>query len=223
APAMIVALEEKAGPYGSMKLIDRIAMLGLYNEIYQISAEPAYLKKAGQIASTFTIDDKEKWFEPFGAKYMADLAVALHHYRWLADDEDYGTLAKWLTERLIISLSQGFTGSDIYYVAQAYQIVHSECIHLGVVAKSDDPVAQEMLKAALSGWDPRKIAQLLEPERDKDLIERKFYAVMDKPVAYTCIDDMCYPPVYTSDDMKKQMSEVVTDLATESDQEKDEN
>ncbi|HDS29822.1 MAG TPA: hypothetical protein ENN67_02135 [Firmicutes bacterium] len=219
AVSMTKSLARKAGDIESMKLSDRIYMLDLYNEIYQLTGDVSFLESGSEIAATFPEEEIDDWYDPSMAAFMSDCALSLYYYGWLTEDEEARKTADAIIEKTVGYADLGMFGEmDRVRLAYAIMVINSKCIHVAVIAGVNDPAGRSLLKTGLKGWDPRKIAQILDPERDEELIEKKGYYPMDTAMAFVCIDDMCYPPESESEGLGKVIAEVREDLAIKLDE-----
>ncbi len=215
APSMLAAMEQRINLEhpDTMRLADRIYMLDLLIEMYQTTGDVALLEKAGSIADSFPADSPDEWYHPSANPMLFELAVSLYRYGWLAHEEGPRDTASLITDTGL-TLSSWPTGSlEEVQLIFAIDVIDSKCIHVAVVASLDDPMGDELLKAALEGWDPRKVAQILDPERDAELIEQMGYVPMEDAVAFVCLDDSCYPPVRDPEELREMLAEVQADLA----------
>lgn len=64
------------------------------------------------------------------------------------------------------------------------------------VGPPDDPATVELHNRSLRLYEPRRIVQLLDPERDRDLIEKKGYVVTERPTLFMCVSTTCAPPIH---------------------------
>jgi hypothetical protein len=209
------AILTKAGEPDGMKFADKVYVLGMLNELYQYTADVEYLEKAGAIASTFPVDSAETWFDPKMFPLLPDLAMNLFNYGWLAEDEVARASAKYITESAI-RFTAVYPKLDGTRMAYAQMLVHSPSIHASVIAPEGDPQIAPMMRAGFeSGWDPRRMVQMLDPARDAQLIEKKGYTVMDQAVTFICIDTTCYPPSHDAQGIKETLAQVIEDLRAE--------
>ena len=216
--AFIQALENEAGSADEMKLVDQVYMLELYNEVYQLTSDAAYLEKAGEIAANFPNDEDLEWDDPVMSPFYADLALGLHYYGWLADSEDAREVARALT-----GLAAGYaTGGSVHFeemdlvrLAFACEIVNTKCIHGLIIAGEEPGSGRDLLIAGLRGWDPRKVVQLMDPERDAELIEATGYPTQPDATAYICLDINCYMPQKEPDEVAELMQFAIEDLILE--------
>jgi len=210
-PLMIDAMLETAGAPESMSLPDKAYLLDLLNQYYQRTSEIRLLELAGEIAATFPPENPDQWFDPWQAPFLPDLAVALHHYGWLAESESAREAAVYIAEEGI-PYAPGFGTEVEARFAYAYDVVNSKCLHVGVLSTPDDALGLTLLTRSLTGWDPRKIAQILYPERDADLLELKGYVDMGRTAAMICVDDMCFMPAFDTESLDETLQEALGDF-----------
>jgi hypothetical protein len=220
APVLLKGIEERVDLEhpDSVPPADRIYLLDLLDRMYQLWGDVTLLEKAGALARAFAPEEFDSWFEPSSAGLFDELAIILHEYGRLAENESARASARKITEAAQPHMYLHTGTAETMELAYAYKVVHSKCIHIAILAAFDDPKGRELLEAALEGWDPRKVAQILDPERDAELIEKKGYVAMEEAVAFVCIDDICYPPVRSVDKLRETLEEVRRDLAAELDE-----
>jgi hypothetical protein len=207
APIMTGELEIKAGDPVEMTLPDSTYMLGLYNELYQVTADATYLEKAGEIASRFDIETGDDWLILYAMDILPDLALALNDYGWLSGQEGPRETARWITERIIAETAGGSVYESMYYSVYAWEVVHSKCVQVTIVGNPQEATSQELLREALRGWDPGKVAWILDPVRDLDLINSLDLPIPSEPTAYVRVDDHSYPPARSVEELTQTMSE----------------
>ena len=179
----------------SINFADRTFLLRLYIELYQVTGDKVYFENAGKIAQSFPSDNSTHWFNPSYRPLYPDLALGLHYYGWLAGDADLRETAILITEQ-VPSFSQMAMGdANDAWLQYASDIVHSECFKIAIIGTLDDDTTIELQKAALTGWDPRKIVLVLDPVRDSELITSLGLESGSDIVAYLCIDDEDPVPV----------------------------
>lgn len=191
--------------------------LDMLNIHYQLTADPSRLESAGLIAGEFPHEEFDNWFDPTQLKFYPNLAIGLYHYGWLAESEDARESSRMLTEKCT-EYAGYMDEATLRHLAFAYDVVHSKCPHVGIVGSVEDERSWELLAISLRDWYPGKVAQILDPERDAELIEAKWYAVMDEPTAFVCVDDSCYPPSSDPEELEEVITEVLDDLAEESEE-----
>ena len=212
--AMLPEMEKMAGEPDSMPLEDKIYLMELYNDKYQFSGSIDLLQKAGAIASTFKVENSSKWFDRRMFPLLPDLALALYRYGWLAEDEDAREASEFIVETAV-KYAGGYGRTDNARLAFACDVIDAPSIHISILGPIDDDSSRDLLAVSLDGYDPRRIAQILDPERDAELIEAKGYYAMDDVVAFLCIDDACYPPVKESEELKETIAGVAEDIRNE--------
>ncbi len=195
----------------SPDIYEQTYLLDLLVQVYQRTADRSYLDKAGEIAGTFSPEEPELWFYPDSLPCLPDLAIALHQYSWLAEDEAAREAANYITEEAI-PYAPGFDITIQNRLAFAYDITHSKCLHVTIIGSPDDEAAQDLLAASLTGWDPRKLAQIVDPELDTELFERKGYPAFEETAAWMCVDDICWMPSYDAETLLESVQEGLDEL-----------
>lgn len=211
---LMAAILDKAGDVTKMTFPEKVYILDALNEMYQFTGDVDYLNKAGEIAACFPSENPESWFNPVMFPLLPDLAMALHFYGWLAESEDARKSARYITQHAV-QYAASYPEIDGTWLAYAHRVVNQKCIHAAVMAKSGNQKVRECLTAALQGWDPRKIAQFLDVERDAKLIEKKGYITDAELAVFICIDDACYPPVSEAAKVTETLKTVMSDLMEE--------
>jgi len=193
-------------------LADKAWYIDAMNEMYQFTAETGYLESAGAVAETLLPDEIDDWYDPMMVGVMPDLAISLYRYGWLSENEEARESASLIVNKtwpLVQDLPQHY----ISHTAIAFDIINTKCIHIAVIGPIQDQTSQELLAECLRGWDPRLVAQILDPSRDEELIEAKGYVIMDEIRAFVCVDDMCYsPPAATTEEIIEKKGWALEDL-----------
>lgn len=95
-----------------------------------------------------------------------------------------------------------------YYVAgygRAVDLIFYEPLFVTIVGDRDSRGAGALRHAALSGYVPSRIVQMLDPEHDPILIGRSGYEVEDRAKAYLCVGRTTKAVVYDADELRKQV------------------
>ncbi|MCX6645991.1 MAG: hypothetical protein NTY09_06505 [bacterium] len=212
---LISKIVEDARSQGTTDVAALGAVLGLLNIAYQHTSDPQRLEVAGKIAEMFPPGEIDTWFDASQYQFYPDFAIGLYHYGWLGDSEDSRETARLITEKCA-EYAGYMNEAELRRLVYAHNIVHSPCPHVGIVGSIDDERSWTLLSISFQDWDPRKVAQVLDPVRDKVLIEAKWYAIQDEPTAYVCVDDSCYPPSSDPEELADVIKQVLNDLAQES-------
>ena len=69
-------------------------------------------------------------------------------------------------------------------------------VELVTVGPIDDPRTRALHESSLRLFEPRRMVQLLDPERDRDLIEKRGYALTDRPTLFMCMNSVCAAPIH---------------------------
>jgi len=78
------------------------------------------------------------------------------------------------------------------------------------IGPRDAPETRALHEASLRLYEPRRVVQLLDPEGDRDLIEKKGYSVPGKPALFMCVNATCGPPIHTPEQLKEAYEHFVT-------------
>jgi len=93
------------------------------------------------------------------------------------------------------------------YLATSYvlaaDVLLNYPVELVTVGPLDDPLTRSLHEASLRLFEPRRLVQLLDPERDRDLIERRGYAVTEKPTLFMCVSNVCTAPIHNPDEVRE--------------------
>jgi hypothetical protein len=205
---------KSAESQSDITLSDKIYLLDLYNQYYQATADIDVLNSSGDIAAGFKSENIDSWFNSDYFPLYSDFALSLHHYGWLAHDTDALDSAKAITDKCL-DVSSMYSYINQVKLAYAYDVVHSMSIHVSILGPPSDPISRELLQTSLKGYDPRKLAQILDPERDGELIKEKGYYPQPDIVAFVCLDESCYMPSKTSEEVLNTLEIANTDLLSE--------
>jgi uncharacterized protein YyaL (SSP411 family) len=213
AGQMIAYILENSTDPDHPDIYEQTYLLDLLVQMYQRTADRSYLDKAEGIAEIFSPEEPELWFNPRLLPCLPDLAIALHQYSWLAEDEEAREAADYITEEAI-PYAPGFDITIQNRLAFAFDIVHSKCLHVTIIGSPEDEAAQDLLAASLTGWDPRKLAQIVDPELDTELFEMKGYPAFEEAAAWMCVDDICWMPSYDAETLLESVQEGLDELNT---------
>lgn len=72
-------------------------------------------------------------------------------------------------------------------------------LQITVVGSLDDERTKALAQEGLKFYEPGKIVEMLDPNRDKPTIEKRKYPIADVPTAYVCIGTRCMEPVKKAD------------------------
>ena len=113
-----------------------------------------------------------------------------------------------------IQTLEAFTGDYKeygYYVAgfgRAVDLIFYQPIFVTIVGKRSSAEAVELRRAALSGYVPSRIIQMLDPQYDPVLLERSGYQVHDQARAYVSVGKTTRGAVDSAEDLLAKIEEV---------------
>lgn len=193
AMTMLDDLEENSGmgDPGSMRLMDKMWMMSLYNQLYQIMGEREYLQWTRDIVLTFPPNSFEQWFDPNSGILMGELVKQLHYYFVATGEQDVRDTIDLLREYAPSFLGGMMGGMQQLALLDGIEISQAHSINIVIIGNVDDNLAGEMLREAHLNWDPRRVIQLLQPDTDSDLIAAKGLQAASNTIAYVCINGNC--------------------------------
>ncbi|MBI3287276.1 MAG: thioredoxin domain-containing protein [Chloroflexi bacterium] len=68
-------------------------------------------------------------------------------------------------------------------------------VEVAIVGVESDPRTQALLAASLRGYEPRRVAQVLDPQADGSRLNELGYLPQAQPVAYVCFNGTCAAPI----------------------------
>jgi hypothetical protein len=199
----------------SMRLMDSIYMLDLLLQLFEITGDRGYLDKAGSIAATFPFDRREEWFEPNNGVLMSDLIIGLHRYSVLAEDQGAADTADFLEEYAPAFVGMMYGTIDEVNLLNSIDVKNAHVINVAVIGSQGNLEAMELMQAAHEGWDPRRMVQLLDPERDADLIEEKHIEASTGVSAYVLADGSFEGTASTPDELRRLIEEVTSNYQSD--------
>jgi len=103
------------------------------------------------------------------------------------------------------------------YLAAGYalgaDLVVNYPVEFVTIGPRDAPETRALHEAALRLYEPRRVVQLLDPEGDRDLIEKKGYSVPGTPALFMCVNATCGPPIHTPEQLHDAYEHFVTEAA----------
>ena len=195
-------------------VMDRACLLSLYNAAYQIYPELNLQNNMRAIAEGFRPEKFDEWFIDCASPLFTELALALVDYARLMNDPGFLESAKLINEKSLKYYWPG-SGTEVAWGLYVHDIINSECINVAVIGSPSDTSALALLTAANSGWDPRKVVQILDPQRDADLIQKKGLTATDTPTVFVRIDDKIFGTTSDPSELTEMLKKVQAELVEE--------
>jgi uncharacterized protein YyaL (SSP411 family) len=98
--------------------------------------------------------------------------------------------------------------------ANAIQWVLSPPAQVNIVGKPNDPATKGLVAESWKTFQPRKVIQVLDPERDEERIKELGYRLENKPIAYVCLGKVCLAPVSEPKQVAVQLAELLAAKAS---------
>jgi uncharacterized protein YyaL (SSP411 family) len=202
-------------------LSDQVWMLQALLDAYESSGESRFLRYGKDIASDTKLnffDDLNGHFQdrPKGALEIAALRIPIapnlensiasenltRLYYFTFDREyldDAGKILKSLWR-------EGVTYNifDENY-ALALEKFFKYPVSMVIVGSKKDPMTSALLRGALDIYEPRKIVQLLDPERDHELLKKRLLPNPKVSSLFICGEKQCSLPIVKPEDIVYSM------------------
>ena len=81
-----------------------------------------------------------------------------------------------------------------------------------IVGSSDRAETKGLLTEANRTYEPRKIINVLTPEKDAATISARGYRVTDEPTAYICVGKACTAPITEPKQIAQELQRMLTTL-----------
>ena len=95
--------------------------------------------------------------------------------------------------------------------ALAVDLFLNEPTRIVIVGSLKEPGTNQLLKASLQAYDPRKLIIPLDPETDRKRLNKLGYAVEAEPRAYVCVGKTCFPPMSEPKEVHEKLSKFSRD------------
>jgi len=209
-------------------LADQAAFANACVDAYEATGRRNYLRNAQDV-----VDFINEHFSSASGGYF-DTLPADDHYGELATRTkmiyDNAETAKTLARLYMLTGEEAYQDqagqalaallpkfTSMGHLATSYalgaDLVVNYPVELTTIGPPDAPATRTLHEAALRLYEPRRVAQLLDPETDRDLIEKKGYSVPDKPTLFMCVNAACAPPIHSPEQLQKAYEHFVTKAA----------
>ena len=103
------------------------------------------------------------------------------------------------------------------YMASTYglalDLFLNEPTRIAIVGPLQEPRVRQLLETSLRAYDPRKMVIPLDPETDRERLNRMGFTAEPEPRAYVCIGKTCYPPTTEPEELLQQLSRQAQSVA----------
>jgi uncharacterized protein YyaL (SSP411 family) len=135
----------------------------------------------------------------------AQTLVKLHH---LTGEESYRKMAKETLERFAGLFHQfSFMAADYALAVDAFL---NEPTMIRIIGSLEKTQAKELLTEAHRIYEPRKIIQVLNPNRDSEQILKLGYSITAEPKAYVCLGKLCTSPITEPKQIAPELARMIT-------------
>lgn len=99
-----------------------------------------------------------------------------------------------------------FLGGSYFLAVTKY---FAQSLQLSIVGSVKDKKTQSLLAHAHQLYYPFKLVQLLDPERDSELIQKKGLSIPESPTLYPCVGTRCLMPITKGDRISEALGSVL--------------
>jgi len=140
--------------------------------------------------------------KPLDENSLASI-VLMKLYHATGDETYYGRARSTLK-----MLSAEYTRHG--YMASTYglalDLFLNEPTRIAIVGPLLEPRTRQLLETSLRTYEPRKMVIPLDPETDRERLNRLGFTAEPQPRAYVCIGKTCYPPTTEPEEILQQLS-----------------
>ncbi len=156
------------------------------------------------------VDPNAPGFLSKPAKPLDENSVAaqvLTRLNYLTGKEDYRKIADNTLKRFVKTYPQfGFMAADYALAVDAF--LHAPTI-IRIIGSSEKAQTQSLLVEAHRNYEPRRIIQILEPQKDQNSITAFGYPTSEMPTAYICVGRVCTAPIFEPRQMSAELNRIV--------------
>ncbi|WXG41818.1 MAG: DUF255 domain-containing protein [Candidatus Freyarchaeum deiterrae] len=213
-------------PKVAMLLNDNLFFSRTLIDAYQILGEKTHLEQAEEIAD-FILDNfvdmqrggvfdslpdvnaigllKNRGKVIMQNGLAADMFNTLYH---LTDKKMYHSVA----EVTLTAFAKTYQSHELYATAYAQAVDRflNPAVKIVVIGPKSDDKTHELHTKALNIFEPRRIVELLDPEEDKEKIQKSNFPEIAEPAVYACIENSCSPPIKEPDNVLLKLKQFIS-------------
>jgi uncharacterized protein YyaL (SSP411 family) len=140
--------------------------------------------------------------KPFDENSLASILL-MKLYQATGDEAYYERARSTLTMLSVEYARQGHMASTY---GLALDLFLNEPTRIAIVGSLQELRTRQLLDMSLRAYDPRKIVIPLDPETDRERLNRLGFTPEPQPRAYICIGKTCNPPVTDPEEILQQLS-----------------
>jgi uncharacterized protein YyaL (SSP411 family) len=197
-------------------------------DAYQCSGDRKYLSEAEKLAGFMVahlqdVVDGGFYSQPFDSHAKGELlerrkpfdenvvaALFLTKLHYFTGYKSYHDLAERTLRAIAYpQVLNSIMGSGY---AVALHLLLAQPIRVVVVGNIHQSETREMLETSLHAYEPRKIVQLLDPQRDSLTIGEVTYRAEEKPLTYVCVRDVCREPIHDSQTLAEVLEDAIGEI-----------
>jgi hypothetical protein len=134
----------------------------------------------------------------------ADMFSTLYH---LTDKKMYHAVA----EVTLTSFTKTYQSHELYATAYAQAVDRflNPPVKIVVIGPKSDEKTHELHIKALNIFVPRRIVEILDPEEDKEKIQKSNFPEIAEPAVYGCIENSCSTPIKEPEKVIPKLKEFI--------------
>lgn len=212
-------------PEVTLLLNDNLFFARALIDAYQIIGEKIYLKLAEEIAD-FVIDNfvdmqrggvfdtlpddnavglvKNRRKNIVQNALAADMFNTLYH---ITDKKMYHAVA----EVILTAFTKTYKSYELHAAAYAQAVDRflNSPTKIVVIGSKSDEKTHELHIRALNIFEPRRIVECLDPEEDKEKIQKSNLPQIKEPAVYACIENVCSAPIKEPEKVIEKIREFI--------------
>jgi uncharacterized protein YyaL (SSP411 family) len=180
--------------------------LTLAEKLMDIAVRKLYDSEHGGFFDT-VVDPNAPGFLSKPAKPLDENSIGayvltkLYH---LTEKDNYRRLAEETLKRFVgIYLQFGFMASDYALAVDAFL---NEPTVIRIIGSTERTRTQTLVSEAHRTYEPRKVIQILDPQRNGEAIAGLGYPIPESPTAYVCVGKVCTAPIAEPLQMASELS-----------------
>ena len=156
------------------------------------------------------VDPNAPGFLSKPAKPLDENSVAaqvLTRLYYLTGKDNYRKMADDTLKRFVEIYPQfGFMAADYALAVDAF--LHEPTI-IRIIGSSENAQTQDLLTEAHRNYEPRRIIQILDPQKDQNAITALGYPISESPTAFICVGRACTAPIIEPQQVSVELNRMV--------------
>jgi uncharacterized protein len=211
-------------PHVTGLLGDQVAVAGAFLDAYENTGQSIFLDQAIAVAVIM----EKRLYDPVDSGFFdipqghQSVGGLVERHKAIVDNSSSATLFLRLAaftglERyrdVAQSTLNTFSDESALYrlFASSYALAVHRSLHhpvaVTIVGEPKNARVVELLRAALSYYDPTRLVQVIDPSSDWERLERLGYSTEPAPLAYICVGQTCGEPTDRPEDVRPRIEKL---------------